>query len=101
MLTCRYRESGKVALAAAQQGKCIRRYHGAAKSMLVTSQFPSNKKCQEPKNYRESLFQSIKTWKKQSCSYSYSQLTNCSSDAMFLLLKYGGAAAVPPRVELN
>lgn len=28
-------------------------------------------------------------------------LTYCSSDAIFLLLKYGGAAAVPPRVELN
>lgn len=27
--------------------------------------------------------------------------TYCSLDAMFLLLKYGGAAAVPPRVELN
>ena len=27
--------------------------------------------------------------------------TYCSSDALFLSLKYGGAAAVPPKVELN
>lgn len=27
--------------------------------------------------------------------------TNCSSDAWFLLLKYGGDAAVPPSVLLN